>query len=103
MKEHGYRRNRIVRRSTTADIELLAGVDEAHETVSGLATLKILYREVHDSGDARYQRLSTISLPYNLQPAQEPRVPRTEDLLPEDEGGWRSAHLKKPVPACAFG
>ena len=64
VKERGYRRNRFVRRYTTADIELLAGVDEAHETVSGPATQKILYREFHDYGDARYQRLSTISVPH---------------------------------------
>jgi DNA-binding transcriptional ArsR family regulator len=69
VKERGYRRNRFVRRYTTADMELLAGVDEAHETVSGPATQKILYREFHDYGDARYQRLSTISVPhiYNLR------------------------------------
>jgi transposase InsO family protein len=69
VKERGYRRNRFVRRYTAADIELLAGVDEAHETVSGPATQKILYREFHDYGDARYERLSTISVPhiYNLR------------------------------------
>ena len=42
VKERGYRRHRFVRRYTPADIELLAGVDEAHETLSGPATQKIL-------------------------------------------------------------
>jgi transposase InsO family protein len=69
VKERSYRRHRFVRRYTAADIELLAGVDEAHETLSGPATQKILYREFHDYGDPRYQRLSTISVPhiYNLR------------------------------------
>jgi len=44
-------------------------VDEVHETLSGPATQKILYREFHDYGDQRYQRLSSISVPhiYNLR------------------------------------
>jgi transposase InsO family protein len=69
VKERGYRRHRFVRRYRPADIELLAGVDEAHETLSGPATQKILYREFHDYGDERYQRLSSISVPhiYNLR------------------------------------
>ena len=64
VKEHGYRRHRFVCRYTAADIQLLAGVDEAHETLSGPATQKILYREFHDYGDQRYQRLSSISVPH---------------------------------------
>ena len=35
----------VCARYTRADIELLAAVDEAHETLSGPATQKILYRE----------------------------------------------------------
>jgi hypothetical protein len=69
VQERGYRRYRFVRRYTPADIGLLAGVDEVHETLSGPATQKILYREFHDYGDQRYQRLSSISVPhiYNLR------------------------------------
>ena len=69
VKERGYRRHRFVRRYTPTDIELLAGVDEAHETLSGPATQKILYREFHNYGDERYQRLSAVSVPhiYNLR------------------------------------
>ena len=64
-----YRRRRFAELYTRADIELLASVDEAHETLSGPATQKILYREFHDYGDQRYQRLSSISVPhiYNLR------------------------------------
>jgi len=37
-----YRRHRLPQRYTRADIELLALVDEAHETLSGPATRRIL-------------------------------------------------------------
>jgi transposase InsO family protein len=54
---------------TRADIELLAGVDEAHETLSGPATQKILYREYHEYGLSEYERLARISVAhlYNLR------------------------------------
>jgi len=39
-----YRRRRFPERFTRADIELLASVDEAHETLSGPATRRILER-----------------------------------------------------------
>ena len=41
-----YRRCCFPQRYTRADIELLASVDEAHETLSGPATRRILEREV---------------------------------------------------------
>ena len=69
VQERGYRRNRFTVRYRPADVELLAAVDEAHETLSGPATQKILYREFYDYGDKRYDRLATISAPhiYNLR------------------------------------
>src|SRR5947209_1372966 len=69
VQERGYRRNLFVRRYTPEDIEVLAEVDEAHETLSGPATQRILYREFHEFGDLRFQRLSSISVPhiYNLR------------------------------------
>lgn len=69
VKERNYRRNRFVNRYQTADVKLLAEVDEAHETLSGPATQKILHREFHDYGDKRYQQLAGISAPhiYNLR------------------------------------
>lgn len=67
--ERKYRRNQFASRYMRVDIELLAAVDEAHECLSGPATQKILYREFHDYGDARYQRLAGISVAhiYNLR------------------------------------
>jgi hypothetical protein len=55
-----YQRRRFPTRYTRADIELLAAVDEAHKTLSGPATQKILYREFHEFGDARYERLAEL-------------------------------------------
>ncbi len=51
------------------DIELLAAVDTAHETLSGPATRKILYREFHQYQDRNYERLAAISVAhiYNLR------------------------------------
>ena len=55
------RRHRFPRRYTPTDIELLAQVDQVHETLSGPATQKILQREFYDFGDLRYQRLARLS------------------------------------------
>jgi transposase len=55
-------RRRFPKRYTREDIELLARVDEAHETLSGAATQKILYREFHDFGEGRYERLARLSM-----------------------------------------
>jgi transposase InsO family protein len=57
-----YRRRRFPTRYTRADAELLAQVDEAHETLSGPATQKILQREFYDFGDPRFQRLAELSV-----------------------------------------
>src|SRR6266852_775768 len=64
-----YRRHRFASRFTQADIELLAKVDEAHETLSGPATKKILAREGGIYQHAQYERLATISVAhiYNLR------------------------------------
>lgn len=56
-----YRRNRFAARFTRADIGLLAQVDEAHETLSGPATQKLLHRAYHDFGEKKFERLATIS------------------------------------------
>src|SRR5664279_5305272 len=64
-----YRRRRFPERYTRADIELLATVDEAHETLSGPATRRILQREFDLYGKPEYARLATISVAhlYNLR------------------------------------
>ncbi len=69
VKATKYRRHGFARRFTHADIALLAAVDEAHETLSGPATKRILEREFQQYGKAEYERLSTLSTGhlYNLR------------------------------------
>ena len=62
VQPRAYQRRKFVSRYTPADIELLAQTDEAHETLSGPATQKILYREFHDFKNGKYERLSRISV-----------------------------------------
>jgi transposase InsO family protein len=64
-----YRRHRFVQRYSRADIELLAAVDEAHESLSGPATRRILEREYQQYGKQEYARLAAISVShlYNLR------------------------------------
>ena len=64
-----YRRHQFPSRFTSVDIELLAEVDEAHETRSGPATKKILEREWAIYKQTAYERLATISVAhiYNLR------------------------------------
>jgi transposase InsO family protein len=57
-----YHRHRFANRYTPADIELLAEVDEAHQSLSGPATQKILQRALYDFHDTRYQRLALLSV-----------------------------------------
>ncbi len=57
-----YRRQRFARKYTPADVELLAAVDEAHETLSGPATRKILEREYQQYQQREYERLAGISV-----------------------------------------
>jgi transposase InsO family protein len=64
-----YRRHRFAARYTMDDVELLASVDEAHETLSGPATRRILEREYRQYGKQEYARLASISVShiYNLR------------------------------------
>ena len=57
-----YRRRRFAERYTQADAELLATVDEAHDTISGPATRKLLQRAHYDFQDAQYTRLAELSV-----------------------------------------
>jgi transposase InsO family protein len=57
-----YRRHRFASKYTPADVALLAAVDEAHETLSGPATRKILEREYQQYKQSEYERLAGISV-----------------------------------------
>lgn len=69
VKESSRRQHRFPSRFTQADLELLAKVDEAHETMSGPATRRILQREWEIYKSPGYERLATVSVAhiYNLR------------------------------------
>lgn len=62
VKPRAYQRHRFGKRYTRADIEVLAAVDEAHETLSGPATQKILQRAWHEYHGAQFERLAQLSV-----------------------------------------
>jgi len=62
VKPRAYQRHRFANRYTRADIAVLAAVDEAHETLSGPATQKILQRAWHEFHDAQCERLARLSV-----------------------------------------
>jgi transposase InsO family protein len=62
VKPQPYRRRRFAVRYTREDITLLAGVDAAHETLSGPATKKLLQRACYNFNDRRYANLACISV-----------------------------------------
>ena len=68
-----YRRHRFPQRYTRADVELLATVDEAHESLSGPATRRILERAYQQYDQPEYQRLATISVAHLYNLRQQPR------------------------------
>jgi transposase len=57
-----YRRHRFPTRYTRMDTTCLASVDEAHDTMSGPATRKILEREFGEFGKREFERLAGISV-----------------------------------------
>jgi transposase InsO family protein len=69
VKAASYQRHRFSSRFTRGDIELLTKADEAHGTLSGPATKKILEREFQQYHHAEYERLASISVAhlYNLR------------------------------------
>jgi DNA-directed RNA polymerase specialized sigma24 family protein len=88
-----YRRRRFPQRYTQADAELLASVDEAHETLSGPATRHILERELQQYGNQEYARLATISVGhlYNLRHSRRYLLAQANNDLPLAEQKARKA------------
>lgn len=62
VRPNAYRRHRFPTRYTRIDTACLASVDEAHDTMSGPATRKILEREFGEYGKHEYERLAGISV-----------------------------------------
>jgi len=83
VKAARYRRHRFPTRYPRADMELLAAVDEAHETLNGPATRKILEREWKQYHHRAYERLAGISVAQLYRLRQRPayrqrRLPYTK-------------------------
>lgn len=57
-----YRRHRFPQRYRREDIDLLAALDELHQTLSGPATQKLLQRAYYDFKEAAYERLARLSV-----------------------------------------
>ena len=73
VKVRQYRRHRFAQRYTGADIERLARVDEAHDSLSGAATRHILDREYRIYGKGEYKRLASISVAHLYNLRQRPK------------------------------
>jgi len=69
LRKAQYRRYRLPRSYTTADIALLARTDELHDYLSGPATKKIMERELKIYGHTDFRNISRISIAhlYNLR------------------------------------
>lgn len=92
-----YRQHRFPQRYTRADIDLLATVDEPHETLRGPATRRILQREYQDYGKPEFERLVAISVAhlYNLRHHQRYRERRLNYYQNQTQGG---KHWRAPAP-----
>ena len=75
----GSRGRPFARRYAAVDIRLLADIDEAFGQMSGLATREVLRRQYEVFGDARFERLATLSNGhvYNLRASATYRAKRT--------------------------
>jgi hypothetical protein len=96
-----YQRRKFTARYTEADIRLLAYVDQAHGTLSGPATRRILQREYGEYHIQAYQRLAKISSAQiyrfrktaeyrkrhtNYQPTRPTPIPIGERRKPDPNG-----------------
>ena len=92
----------LPQRYTRADIELLATVDEAHETLSGPATRRILEREYQHYGKQDYQRLASISVAHLYNLRHQSRYRHATELQQDQAhggGDWRAAAARSARPA----
>jgi transposase InsO family protein len=78
VKDYRAPEHAFARRYTPADVALLADVDRAMDTMSGPATACVLRRQRDVFGDARFERLGSISVAhlYNLRNSAPYRAQR---------------------------
>src|SRR5260370_3597426 len=90
-------RPRFQRHYTAAHVELLASVDDAHETLSGPATRHILKREFEVYGKPEFERLARLSNGHLYNLRRSPRYgPRHYDTTPPT--AVQIGERKKPTP-----
>jgi hypothetical protein len=80
VKRYQGSRTSFARIYTGADVLLLAHTDTLHGTLSGLATKKLMERAYEIFGDARYQRLATISVAHLYNLRQRPGYQRQRQV-----------------------
>jgi transposase InsO family protein len=75
-------------RYTREDVALLAAVEEAHGTLSGPATRKLLERACYEFGDAAYRRVAQLSVAqlYRLRKSRAYRERRVVYRAPRPNG-----------------
>ena len=76
-----YRRKRFPERYSRQDIVLLAALDDAHESISGPATQKLLQRACYDFNDSAYQRLAELSVAQMYRHEKAARTASDEWLI----------------------
>jgi len=92
-------RTSFARTYTSADVLLLAHTDTLHGTLSGLATKKLMERASGVFGDARYQRLATISVAHLYNLRQRPATSSSARSGPRpDRRRCRSARAARRPP-----
>jgi hypothetical protein len=96
VKPRAYRRHRFAKRYTRADIEVLAAVDDAHETLSGPATQKVLQRAWHEYHDAQCERLARRWRSSIGCERAGPTAAASPINLP-DPRRWRSENVANPI------
>ena len=102
VKPQPYRRRSFPQRYTGEDIALLAGVDAAHETLSGPATKKLLQRACYNFNDRRYQKFGADLGGAVVPAASESGVPRAADQVSgnaADAGVHRAFCCPSPRPS----
>ncbi|HEU0200493.1 MAG TPA: transposase family protein [Burkholderiaceae bacterium] len=90
----------FARRYTAADVVLLAEVDQAMDTLSGPATVRVLQRQRDVFGDARFERLGSISVAhvYNLRASDRYRAQRVVTTKTRSTPAVTIGTRKAPAP-----
>ena len=85
-------------RFTDEDIVALAQVDRAFGTLSGAATTHVLWRQWHEYGDARFERLSTLSVSHLYNLRKSPRYARERVQRSKTTTSGRSSQIGQRRP-----